>query len=185
MPIDRIVTSKRCVGYTMTNPYAPPRAIVHDIAVATEDVVPADRWARLGASMLDAIIFGGMVYLPFLIGAIIGATAVGNDPDPEVPTAVLSIAGGIALVGLVIWCGFTFRLMKSNGQSIAKRIVGIKVVRSDGSPASLGRLIWMRNVLNWLISLIPLYGLVDSLFIFSESRQCLHDRIADTIVIKS
>jgi len=64
-------------------------------------------------------------------------------------------------------------------------MVGIKVVRSDGSPASLGRLIWLRNVLNGVIAIIPAYGLIDSLFIFSESRQCLHDKIADTIVIKA
>ena len=75
--------------------------------------------------------------------------------------------------------------MELNGRSIAKKILTIKVVRSDGSPASLGRLIWLRNVVNWLISIIPLYGLIDSLFIFGESRQCLHDKIADTIVVKA
>ena len=36
------------------------------------------------------------------------------------------------------------------GQSIAKKMLGIKVVRTDGSPVSLGRLIWLRNVVNGL-----------------------------------
>ena len=75
--------------------------------------------------------------------------------------------------------------MKANGQSIGKKLLGIKVVRTDGSPASLGRLIWLRNVVNGLIGIIPLYGIIDALFIFGESRQCLHDKIADTIVIKA
>ena len=91
----------------------------------------------------------------------------------------------LTLVGFAVWCWLTISTMKRNGQSIAKKILGIKVVRSDGSPASLGRIFWLRNVVNGLISIIPLYGLIDALFIFGESRQCLHDKIADTIVVKA
>jgi uncharacterized RDD family membrane protein YckC len=86
---------------------------------------------------------------------------------------------------LIVWSAITIVLMMRNGQSIGKKATGIKVVRSDGSPVSLSRLIWLRNVVNWIISIIPLYGLIDVLFIFGESRQCLHDKIADTIVVKA
>ena len=58
---------------------------------------------------------------------------------------------------------------------------------ADGSRASVGRIFWLRNVVNTLITLIPLvgwlYNLVDALFIFTDRRQCLHDKIADTIVV--
>jgi uncharacterized RDD family membrane protein YckC len=164
----------------MSNPYAPPQAVVQDVSVAEPGIVLADRGARLGASILDSFIFMVMVYLPFVVGAMI----TGANGDPEDPTAIL---GGlvIALVGLVIWCWITFRSVARTGQSIGKKMVSIKVVRSDGSPASLGRIIWLRNILNTVISIIPAYGIIDSLFIFSESRQCLHDQIADTIVIKA
>ena len=75
--------------------------------------------------------------------------------------------------------------MKANGQSIGKKACGIKVTRRDGSPVSLSRLVWLRNVLNGLIALVPFYGIIDALFIFSEARRCLHDHIADTIVVKA
>jgi uncharacterized RDD family membrane protein YckC len=75
--------------------------------------------------------------------------------------------------------------MKATGQSLAKKHFKIKVVLSDGSPASLGTLIWKRNVLTWLLSLLPLYSLIEVLFIFGEKRQCLHDRIANTIVVEA
>jgi hypothetical protein len=57
----------------------------------------------------------------------------------------------------------------------------IKVIRKGGAPVSFGRVFWLRNFINGLIAIIPFYALVDLLFIFGESRQCLHDRIADTI----
>ena len=170
----------------MTNPYAPPRAVVEDIALATGQFEPAERVTRLGASMLDALIFVTMVYLPFVFAAV--AVPLAINPVEADGTTIDSVMGGAAVVGLVgfaVWCWFTITYMNRNGQSIAKKLLGIKVVRTDGSRASLGRLIWLRNVLNWFISIVPLYGLLDSLFIFGETRQCLHDKIADTIVVKA
>jgi len=164
----------------MSNPYAPPKAAVYDVAVDDPGIVLADRGTRLGASILDTFFFVLVVYVPFFMGAFI--TGANGDPDD-----LSAMIGGllIALVGLVGFCWANIRTMARNGQSVGKKMVGIKVVRSDGSPASLGRLIWLRNVLNGVIAIIPAYGLIDSLFIFSESRQCLHDKIADTIVIKA
>jgi uncharacterized RDD family membrane protein YckC len=60
-------------------------------------------------------------------------------------------------------------------------------VRSDGSPASFGRIVGLRYLPTSLITLIPVvgmfYALLDCLLIFRRSRRCLHDNIADTIVV--
>jgi uncharacterized RDD family membrane protein YckC len=167
----------------MTNPYAPPVAAVRDIVDPLALSVPADRGTRLGAAILDSIFFMAAVYLPLIVTAA-AAGASPNASEDQVGMGV-AIGFGVALIGFIVWCWFTIVYMKRNGQSLGKKVTGIKVVRSDGSPVSLARLIWMRNVLNWVISIIPLYGLIDSLFIFGESRQCLHDKIADTIVVKA
>jgi uncharacterized RDD family membrane protein YckC len=168
---------------TTTNPYAPPRAAVRDIVDPLLRVVPADRGARLGAAFLDGIIFGAMVYLPLFAGIFIGGTAgaAANGEQADMPFIV---GTGLALVGFIIWCWLTVKYVRENGQSIAKKMLEIKVVRSDGSPVTLSRVFWLRNFVNGLVSMVPLYGLIDILFIFSESRQCLHDKIADTIVVK-
>jgi len=63
--------------------------------------------------------------------------------------------------------------------------VHIKIVRSDGSPVSLSRVIWLRNAVNMVLGIIPLYGFIDALFIFGNARRCVHDHLADTIVIKA
>ena len=169
----------------MSNPYAPPRAAVQDIADPDGGSVAADRGARLGASILDAFIFAAMVYAPFLAGAILGGV-LGSTADNG-SAGVMTVGGGaaLALVGLVVWSWLTISYVKRNGQSIGKKLLGIKVVRRDGAPITLGRLFWLRNFVNAVIHVIPFYGFLDALFIFGESRQCLHDRIADTIVVKA
>ena len=102
----------------------------------------------------------------------------------EFPTGAV-VALGVAVLAFFVWLYFTVAYVKANGQTIAKKWLGIKVVRADGSPATLGRIFWLRNFLNIVFSIIPLYGIIDSLFIFGESRQCLHDKIADTIVVNA
>jgi uncharacterized RDD family membrane protein YckC len=168
----------------MTNPYAPPRAAVLDIADPHASAVPADRGTRLGATMLDGIIFAVMVYAPFTMAAMAGGAA-GGVTGGGTARAILVVCVVVALVGVIAWCWLTIKYVKRNGQSIAKKLLAVKVVRTDGSAVSLGRVFWLRNIVNGLISIVPLYGLVDALFIFGESRQCLHDKIADTVVVKA
>ena len=168
----------------MINPYAPPQAVVEDIADLTAGVLLADRGTRLGAAILDGLIFGVMVYLPLVVTAFMAGFRpgpAGQPPSLEGFGTAMIVAG----IAFVIWAGINLKLMRDNGQSIGKKAVGIKVVRTDESEASLARLVWLRNVVNGVLGIIPLYGLIDVLFIFGESRRCIHDHIADTIVIKA
>jgi uncharacterized RDD family membrane protein YckC len=165
-----------------TNPYAPPRAAVKDVVDPDAGSEPAGRGTRLVASILDGIIIVVMIYTPMMIGVgISAAQAHGGKPQLHFSP----IGGLFTLVGLVAWIWLTVMFVSRNGQSIAKKMMGIKVVRTDGSRASLGRIFWLRNFVNILLGLLPFYGVVDALLIFGESRQCVHDKIADTIVIKA
>jgi uncharacterized RDD family membrane protein YckC len=165
-----------------TNPYAPPKGEVRDVAEHGGD--PADRLLRLGAVILDGIVLACMVYIPGVV-VLAGAGRLGGDTPTAGNEMLVAFGGFLMLVGGIAWIWLTILFVARNGQTIAKKLVGIKVVRSDGSPASLGRIFWLRNVVNGLLGIIPLYGLIDILFIFGEQRQCLHDKIADTIVVKA
>jgi uncharacterized RDD family membrane protein YckC len=175
----------------MANPYAPPAAIVEDIADPAAVLTPAERGTRLVAAILDGIVAGVMVYVPLLVGlAIAGASLSADASAVENATfngglVALIVGFGLACIGFIAWAWLTILYVQRNGQTIAKKLLNIKVVRTDGSTASLARIFWLRNVVNTLISLVPLYSVVDHLFIFGESRQCLHDKLADTIVIKA
>jgi len=126
--------------------------------------------------ILDSIILASMVYLPVFAAAL-------SHPDASdsyaIPFDLLMLAG------IVGWLWLTVMFVARNGQSIGKKITGIKVVRSDGSKASLGRIVLLRNALNLLLTMIPFYLLADVLLIFSDKQQCAHDKLADTIVIKA
>jgi uncharacterized RDD family membrane protein YckC len=168
----------------MTNPYAPPQAAVLDIVDPRAQNVQAERLTRLGAALLDGLIFAGMVYVPMLIGFFLAGVAGAAQGD-DLGSTMLVVGLGFGLVGLIVWSWMTIVYVKRNGQTIGKKITGIKVVRSDGSPISLGRIFWLRNVVNAVIGIIPLYSVIELLFIFGEAQQCLHDRIADSIVVRA
>jgi uncharacterized RDD family membrane protein YckC len=177
---------------SVSNPYAAPKAAVSDIS-GTVDAEPAGRGARLGAALLDGLIGSLLVYGPFLLLGGMGAiTQAAQNPQAD-PTAALAIYTGLPglglLIGFVVWAAITIVLVKRNGQTVGKKLIGIKVVRSDASPIGLGRIFLLRNLVPGLIAAIPLVGLVfilvDHLMIFSEKRQCLHDRIADSIVVRA
>jgi len=173
------------------NAYAPPKANVADVSPGNE-LTLASRISRLGAAVLDSIIIGALVYTPLIFtGALSTAMAetVRSGNSLAFWGVFMSGAGAVSLLLVVGWAIITFRFVAANGQTIAKKLIGIKVVRSDGSRATVGRIFWLRNVVNTLISLIPLvggiYAIIDSLFIFTERKQCLHDKIADTIVVNA
>jgi len=169
------------------NPYRPPTAAVAE--TGTEGTVLAGRWARLGAVLLDGLIFSTMVYTPLLLAGFSSLITALITREPLVWVASMFIGAAVAGVMFLVWVALTIIFVNRNGQTIAKKLIGIKVVRKDGSKAVLSRIFWLRNVVNFLIGLIPLFGgiyaLVDMLFIFSDTRQCLHDRIADTIVVRA
>ncbi|HEV7442862.1 MAG TPA: RDD family protein [Steroidobacteraceae bacterium] len=164
------------------NPYAPPQATVKDVADSA--ATPAGRGTRLVAVILDGLIFAAMVYIPLVIGiGINGRPVVVNGHFN--PMVISGIGSWLPTIGFIAWCWLTILFVSRNGQSIGKKMLGIKVVRSDGSRASLGRIFLLRNVVNTVLAMVPFYGLVDILLIFGDAQQCVHDKIADTIVIKA
>ncbi|MEO8177254.1 MAG: RDD family protein [Deltaproteobacteria bacterium] len=79
-------------------------------------------------------------------------------------------------------------LVAKSGQSLAKRWLGIRIIRQSGESAGLGHGVVLRSWLMNILILIPFLGyaigVVDTLFIFRARSRRLRDLLADTIVVK-
>lgn len=156
-----------------TNPYAASQANLDQDVIELE---LAERGDRLKAVLLDALIYM-LALIPMFIAMATGsATGMG-------------IMGGISMLAALGIGIYNLILFHRQGQTLGKRIMAVKVIRSNGDRCSLARFIFMRSFLTGLLGAIPFIGffvsIADPLLIFRESRQCLHDTIADTIVVKA
>lgn len=117
-------------------------------------------WIRFLASLIDGIILNVIGWIfTFLFAAVPGMGYIGW------------------IIGLVYVIGFwTWR-----GQTPGKMVVGVKIVKTDGSSIGVDRAIL--RYIGYIVSTITL--LIGYLWIAWDSRkQGLHDKIAGTYVIK-
>ena len=177
-----------------SNPYAPPTATVADVNdhAGTEPRL-AERGTRLGASMIDGLVMLLLFASAMVAGMVLGDLGGTADATPpailvwaEAHPVVSQIVWGIA--GLLVFFAVNGYWLHTRGQSVGKRLLNIRIVRSTGERATFSRIIFARYLPTQAVGMFPmigmLYALIDILFIFGDSRQCLHDRIADTIVVK-
>jgi uncharacterized RDD family membrane protein YckC len=168
-------------------------------------LVPAERGTRLLARVIDwAIEFacaipGGIILGDEFMKLVIAAMQ-GNEPDfTQLDFQRIALGAGVlaaawlALLVVQVW------MLSTRGQSIGKRITGIRIVRfEDGGPPGIVHAWVLRELLITVIgiasSLVPFLGpfmlrpafhLVDWCLIFRDDQRCLHDLIAKTIVIRA
>lgn len=163
------------------NPYAPPSADL-DVPVSGDQSELAGRGSRLLASIIDTLIMLA-IQLPLMF-AMGFFTAISEGREPDMATMMVA-----TLIGLVAFVAINGWFLAKRGQSLGKMAMKVQIVSvKDGQLLSLGRLVGLRFLPVWLVSMIPALGsilpLIDVLFIFRKDRRCVHDLIAGTQVIE-
>lgn len=165
-------------------PEGPHYASLHEAvarAAAGDERSLAGRGQRLAAAAVD-------VTVPLVLaGAVAVFTPVNPFAAPAPGMVTVTLAGN-ALLGFALFLLAHGYLLARHGQTIGKRLMGLRIVHRDGGPATLLQLVGLRYGLSWVVAVIPgigaLFVLIDGLLIFRPSRKCLHDSIAETIVVK-
>lgn len=91
----------------------------------------------------------------------------------------------LVMLGALAFSIYQVFLLSMQGQTIGKKLMGIRIVRyTDGSNPGFFRSVLLRAWVPNVVSVIPLVGLIDTLFIFGKERRCLHDYLAGTKVVE-
>ena len=172
--------------------------------VDTTGLVPAERGTRLLARIIDwAIEFvcaipGGIILGEEFLKLMI-TIGQGGQPDFDqlnyqrlaLGALVLTLSW-LALLAVQVW------MLTTRGQSIGKRITGIRVVRIDGGKPGFVYAWLLREcvitIIGIVAGLIPILGpfllrpafhVVDWCMIFRDDQRCLHDLMAGTRVVRA
>jgi uncharacterized RDD family membrane protein YckC len=139
----------------------------------------ASRWARLGAALID-----GLSVLPITLPTMYFTGGFDVIKTGVPPSLLYNLA--IATLMIVAFAVIHGAWLISDGQTMGKKVMGIKIVTNEGGHVDLMTLV-KRYGFYLAIPQIPAIGpfinLVNTLFIFSKSKRCLHDHFADTQVI--
>lgn len=142
--------------------------------------VLASRGSRLIAVFIDMVIM--MVINVPLIWVVRTAFSWVEALSP-VPHALV-----MGLLNLMIFGCVNAKFLIESGQTIGKKIVGIRIVDLNNQLLSLEKLLIYRYGVWWLIIGIPFVGsslvMLDVLFIFSPAKRCLHDVLAGSKVVR-
>jgi len=161
-------------------PMEPAGAIPPAPAAMTyaESLPKAGFWLRAVASLLDSLLLSLVQFVfSLILGLTAGSMFSGVEPHGEAFVGLMTTLFGV-LVGLTYAIFFTGYC----GQTPGKMALRIKVIRTTGEEIGYGRA-FVREVPGKFLSGI-LLGIGYLMVAFDRQKQGLHDRIADTYVIK-
>lgn len=139
-------------------------------------------WRRLIAFIVDTIILT-IAQIP--IDAIAKPFTVKPDSLSNSSQSLTYLGANIIYVLVIIvgWWLYWVTLQHKFGQTLGKKLLGIKVVDSQGKTPSSG-VLGKREFIGKLASTI-LLGIGYLMIAFDSKKQGLHDKIAGTYVIKA
>ena len=156
-----------------------PTAAPIDLAAATSHALPR----RLGALIIDALVIS---LLDAIVNGTFGVTRVTSGVVPSMTTGSFSSFTTQTTVDwlwlTLLWVAYYAVLEGLFGQTIGKRLAGVRVTDLEGRPIGWQAAI-LRNLGRLLDALPFLYLLGGILTLSSREHQRLGDRFARTIVV--
>ena len=182
---------------TEIDPYRAPAAEVEQPVAGL--AFQASRGERLAAFVVDALL-GALAVVPYVLGVVWARAAAHS--GSLVP---FWIGLGVSLLMALALLALQIALLHGGSWTFGKRALRIRIVRTDGSRAGFARTFWLRSVVPAAVAALSAAGAcclpfvciavgglgpllvlaVDAAFILGPEQRCLHDRLADTTVVKA
>lgn len=154
--------------------------------------VLAGWWARVGAQLIDGVIVG--IGAAILVVAISAPFSIGFFANDTV--GILSILLGLLIatvcVSIVALLYAPALMARTNGQTLGRKVTGIRVVRASGRPIDFGfamvREVLVKSLLFGVLSSVTfgLASLIDVLWpLWDEEHRALHDFVVGTRSIRA
>jgi uncharacterized RDD family membrane protein YckC len=146
---------------------------------ADSRTLPAPAWARLAGGLIDLVIVGGID-----LGVIYFTLKICDLTFGELLT--LPMAPLLSFLVLLNG-GYLSTFIAAGGQTIGKMAAGIRVIPADPAAPASERVTFGQAVVRaagYLVSALPV-GLGFLPAFFGQERRALHDRLADTRVVKA
>jgi uncharacterized RDD family membrane protein YckC len=136
--------------------------------------------SRFLAALVDSLIIAILLVVVFVTGALL-TNMLFDNLDNSATGWIVALMGLVAFAFL--WGYYIFFELLWNGQSPGKRWVGLRVIKTDGTPITLSESI-IRNLVRLIDFLPAYYGLgVVVMFINDQARR-LGDLAAGTLVVR-
>ncbi|MBS1810623.1 MAG: RDD family protein [Acidobacteria bacterium] len=140
---------------------------------AATDFAPASLGLRASAFLVDYIL------TLLVLGVAISIATVCKSAFPTLANWIVNL-GYLATLLFVAWNWFF--LCVRDGQRIGQRLVGLRIIRTDG--AMLGyRTVVLRHLIGYPLSLLCL-GLGFLWMIIDPKQRGWHDKLAGTLIVK-
>lgn len=154
-----------------------PDFIFTPIFVSEADLPKAGFWIRAAAAVVDSLIVGTLqCIIVFLFAGLLGLLLHGFDSESLLMFSLAWLLG--SSVGVVYYVYFT----AFGGQTPGKMALHIKVLRTDGSALTIGRAFYRETICKFVSGII--FGIGYLMVAFDDKKQGLHDRMADTYVVR-
>jgi uncharacterized RDD family membrane protein YckC len=139
-------------------------------------------FSRFIALFIDGILIGVIaVALSFLLGGIIGVTGQSNSGIVAFIGGLMSFVMMIVLFLLhFLYYGYFW---SKDGQSIGKKLMGVKVVSKDGQPLSFIKAGLRGTIGYWISGFVFWLGFIWAAF--DANGETWHDKIFGTHVVKA
>ena len=171
------------------NPYSAPNADVQQPPVYNSISGPHN-YAPLGerflGSFIDGLIMGVIAVLAYvvMIQLLISESMENSGFVGKIAELDEIEATVIVLVMTTTCIGGQRPFWQRSSKSIGKKVMKTQIVNLDGTHANIVTIAFKRFLVISMLGLAPWVGIIDALLIFRKDRNCLHDDMAKTCVIR-